>query len=397
MKDNMLLKRINACGICGSLKLESIWELPKLSLTEMFGTYEPNFPAFDQSLIICQYCGHVQLGNQLDPNFLYQPDQYAFRTLPTLKIQKELEFLTKFILKSIKSFDNQRVLEIGSSNLQFAKQLRHKVKSYAVCDPLLVELDGQSIDEITIYGKFAEELSVKDLNFSLIFGRHVLEHMENPFEFLSKISAQANDDTIFVFEVPSLTHIRGNYRFDAIFHQHCHYFDLSSIRILVQLLGCSLVDYTYNQAGSNGGSLIFAFKKSKEMFNNQRFDYGKSLRQKVSDLKKEIDLFNHQMNLTSQYLNSCKGVTVGYGAAHMLATLNYHLSNSIEGLDFILDDNSSMDGFQYKNIKVTVRSTENFDWNSVDAVFITSMENRRFMTAKIIQNYDVRVICSNIL
>ena len=113
--------------------------------------------------------------------------------------------------------------------------------------------------------------------------------------------------------------------------------------------------------------------------------------------KKEIDLFNFQMNLTSQYLNSYKGVTVGYGAAHMLATLNYHLSNSIEGLDFILDDNSSMDGFQYKNIKVTVRSTENFDWNSVDAVFITSMENRRFMTAKIIQNYDVRVICSNIL
>jgi hypothetical protein len=166
---------------------------------------------------------------------------------------------------------------------------------------------------------------------------------------------------------------------------------------LVQLLGCSLVDHTYNQAGSNGGSLIFAFKKSKEMFNNQRFDYGESLRQKVSDLKKEIDLFNHQMNLTSQYLNSCKGVTVGYGAAHMLATLNYHLSNSIESLDFILDDNSSMDGFQYKNIKVAVRITENFDWNSVGAVFITSMENRRFMTAKIIQNYDVRVICSNIL
>jgi hypothetical protein len=156
-----------------------------------------------------------------------------------------------------------------------------------VCDPLLVGLDGQSIDEITIYGKFAEELSVKDLNFSLIFGRHVLEHIENSFEFLSKISAQANDNTIFVFEVPSLTHIRSNYRFDAIFHQHCHYFGLSSIKILVELLGCSLVDYTYNQAGSNGGSLIFAFRKSKEKFNNERFDYGKSLRQKVLELKKK--------------------------------------------------------------------------------------------------------------
>ena len=69
------------------------------------------------------------------------------------------------------------------------------------------------------------------------------------------------------------------------------------------------------------------------------------------------------MNLTSQYLNSYKGAVVGYGAAHMLATLNYHLSNCIEGLDFVLDDNSSMNGFQYKNIDITVRGTENFDWN----------------------------------
>jgi hypothetical protein len=397
MKNNMLSKGINSCGICGSLNLESIWELPKLALTEMFGTYDPNFPAFDQSLVVCQYCGHVQLGSQLDPNFLYRPDKYVFRTLPTLKIQKELEFLTNFILKSIISFDNQRVLEIGASNLQFAKQLRHKVKGYAVCDPLLTELDGQIIDEIVIYGKFAEELSVEDFNFSLVFGRHVLEHIENPFEFLSNILTQANNDTLFVFEVPSLTHIRSNYRFDAIFHQHCHYFDLDSINILVELLGCALIDYTYNQAGSNGGSIIFAFRKSKEMLNNKRLVYGKSLRQKVLGLKKEIGLFNQQMNLTSQYLNSCRGVTVGYGAAHMLATLNYHLSNSIEELDFILDDNSSMDGFQYKNVNVTVKSTENFDWNSVDAVFITSMENRRTMTARIIQNHNVRVICPNIL
>ena len=81
----------------------------------------------------------------------------------------------------------------------------------------------------------------------------------------------------------------------------------------------------------------------------------------------------------------------------MPATLNYHLLNSIEGLDFILDDSLSMSGFQYKNINITVRSTENFDWNSVDAVFITLMENGRSMTTEIIQNRGVRVICSNIL
>jgi hypothetical protein len=32
-----------------------------------------------------------------EPSFLYQPDQYAFKTLPTLKIQKGLELLTEFI------------------------------------------------------------------------------------------------------------------------------------------------------------------------------------------------------------------------------------------------------------------------------------------------------------
>ena len=88
--------------------------------------------------------------------------------------------------------------------------------------------------------------------------------MENLFEFLSKILAQANDNTILVFEVLNLAHIRSNYWFDAIFHQHCYYFDLSSINILVELLGYSLVDYTYNQAGSNGGSIILLLGKVKK-------------------------------------------------------------------------------------------------------------------------------------
>ena len=82
------VETILICGVDGSTNLASVWDLPNYPITEAYHDYDANYPKFDQELMICMNCGHLQLKNQVDPNFLYNTDNYAFRTQNNNKIHK---------------------------------------------------------------------------------------------------------------------------------------------------------------------------------------------------------------------------------------------------------------------------------------------------------------------
>jgi hypothetical protein len=391
--------KVGRCGVCSCATLDLLWELPNFPLTEMFGKYDQGFPSFNQKLLFCDACSHVQLETQIDPNFLYTPSQYAFRTLTTPKITRELDFLISFIRESFPDLTNSSILEVGSSNLELATTLKPFVGAYSVCDPLLKDQDGQVIGGVNIFGCLAEELVEKvDLSFNLIFGRHVLEHIENPLEFLGKMVESASPETVFIFEVPSLQHIRMKNRFDAVIHQHCQYFDVTSVLKLLNQIDCHLSDYKFNSEGSNGGSLLFSFsrnsKRDQTDFNNQG-----DLSMKKTQISKELSRYKLQMSLLADLVDSSQSKVVGYGAAHMLATFNYHLGGGvIESLDFIFDDNADLHGSEYRNIRVPIVSTESLDLSrDIQTVLITSMENCRSMTTKMLALPGITVITPSLL
>ena len=62
--------QIQMCSLDGSRNLKVLWDLPKYPLTEAFGEYQSNFPVFDQALMMCIDCGHVQLQKLPESLFL---------------------------------------------------------------------------------------------------------------------------------------------------------------------------------------------------------------------------------------------------------------------------------------------------------------------------------------
>jgi hypothetical protein len=377
--------KIQACTLDGSHNLKVMWELPEYPLTEAFGEYQNDFPTFDQALMICTDCGHVQLQNLIDPEYLYSKSNYAFRTVNSSKINNEIAFLKQFIKNLNIDLRGQNVMEIGASNFELAKQMRPEFQKYAVCDPLFAEIDGTIQDGIFVVGKLAENAinEFADFGTTLILGRHVLEHVLNPRVLLQEILLAAGDDCVFVFELPSLQHLREQYRFDAVFHQHCHYFDSESIELLVTSLNCELIDIEYNVLGSNGGSMLFAFKKSDNEFVPKKRSEGEVIA-KFAQMKKEIAIFELQMNCLSQEILNSSGPVYGYGAAHMLATLDYHLKGVIEKLVGILDDNLTLHGTGYKNIDVVILCPTEVSIEKDASYLITSMENRRVILKKLL-------------
>ena len=395
---------ITFCSVCADENLVILWDLPNFPLTEQFGYFDSNFPSFDLKLLFCRTCGHVQLQSIIEPKFLYTPKAYVYRILNSKKIHREYEFFAGFVADLNIDLKDSKVLELGAANFQFANFLKDSVGEYTICDPMLVDLDGTSIEGVKVIGKFAEEAfgEIKSLDPDFVFGRHFFEHIVNPKELLANLLTSSEKRKIFCFEVPSLKHLREQSRFDAIFHDHVHYFDIDSIKHLLASLNCTLLGFRYNALGSNGGSLLFAFEKPAdirkvEVYSNHEYTLEKvRIKEKETRIREEILNFQIGMKSLARQIELCDTKIYGMGAAHMLASLNYHLDGKIGLLDAILDDNIELDGSHYRNINVEIRHPSKIE-SLYDSTFvITSQENRRTILEKLIQMGVSKILTTNV-
>ena len=368
--------------ITGGSDLVKVWNLPNLPFTEFFGEYSSSFPTVNQELMSCPKSGVFQLKYEVEPSFLYNSENYNFRTLTTPKIEKELDFFVRSSSLRSRLNAKSKILEIGGNNSVMADRLTGLFSSYVICDPILQD---NVYEQVENWGGVVEDRidSVKDYQPTVIIGRHVLEHVNSPLTLLEKLLNCIQGKVIFVFEFPNFRLMQQRQRFDAVFHQHLNYFDEYSIQKLISSLDCKILSLESNLEGSNGGSLIVSFTNDldeqhvglleTEPFNGSALD----------NFDESLNLFRVQANLISETLASWTGNKVGFGAGLMLATLNYHLDGEVENLSAIFDDDESKAKTHYQNLNVEIQSATNLVDSENNLILVTSMENQRKVRARL--------------
>ncbi|PIS02133.1 MAG: hypothetical protein COT85_07065 [Chlamydiae bacterium CG10_big_fil_rev_8_21_14_0_10_42_34] len=381
-------RTVEKCGVCNHSDLALLWDLPKLPLTEKYGCYDPlKILYFDQRLLICNDCGHVQLGVQLSPELLYTASEYSFRTSLSKSACLGSEFFLNFFssIKGSQTFNS--LLDVGGNDLYLAKKV--DIEKRCVVDPVCSLQDGQIIDGVKILGQFIEKVDFgkEELLPDLIFCRHVLEHVANPREMLTALLEKGAPHALYVFEIPCLENLIEANRFDAIFHQHYHYFDLSSFQRLIAEIGGEYVSHEYNRQGSCGGAMLIAFRKGKTTVTPSV-----DVAEKKASIEKAIQNYTKQMDLLSIQLKKFENNIYGYGASLMLATLGYHLKTDFSELICILDDDEQKDQISYQNVPVTVRCVKKCSIPKNSNFLVTSLENTRSIFGKISEMAPRRVL-----
>ena len=384
------------CGVSHSNGFTSLWQLPQLPITEAFGNFDESFPAYDQELLISQQTGHVQLKYQLNAKTLYTPSEYQFRTVASAKMTSELDFLWNFVSKYLSVSEQSRLLEFGANDLTFARLLQTRTQGeIMVCDPLLngstQEVD---ISDIKIVGLPIENAAdqVADFSPTIVLARHTLEHIQDPLAVLISLFSSTDSDTVFIFEVPFLNNIASSLRFDAVFHQHVHYFDLASVRQLAWSAGGRVLESAVNHSGSNGGSLLFAIAKGRAQESQETVKVSR----KEFWLRSQISAFKAQMQTIATLLDELDSPPRGFGAGLMLSTLDYHLGGRVSGLLEIMDDDHSKHGLQYKNVDIRVVSTQHSPMEKDGIFLVTSLESSRAIFNRL-ANSGVRKIIAPIV
>ncbi len=377
----MEMRLIKNCGVCEKGPLTLLWDLPRFPLTEKFGPFDPSKElSFDQKLLFCEECGHVQLGNQLSPHLLYTPSEYSFRTSQSKTARSGTELFFSFFNKVRGNRRFSSLLDVGGNDLFLAAMT--EIQRKCVIDPVCANDHGKVVDGIKIIGKFIEQVDFKNENLfpDLIFCRHVLEHVAKPKEMIQTLLRQSSPDAMCVFEIPCFENLREANRFDAVFHQHYHYFDLTTFQRLIQEVGAEYVAHEYNRQGSCGGALLIAFTPKKGSSLKSSFPNHQLRKTEILDA---IQKYEAHMSVVGSQLKKFPKQIYGYGASLMLATLGYHLKTDFSDLICILDDDEHKNGYEYQNIPIKVVHSRRCLIQPDSNFLITSLENTRVIFKRI--------------
>lgn len=343
-----LYKNKNFCSVCLSKNLKKIIDLKKFPLTGIFikKKIKKNFPYyFNQGLNICNKCGHLQLAKFISPEILYN-NVYANRTSESFLSENAINFFKKFLFKVLKKKNLNGLLEIGCNDIKLIENLKNNFSYLYGIDPIWYKKKAPKGKKIKVIGEYVENINLKKINkkIDVIISTHNLEHLGDPYNILKKFINNYGEDATFFVEVPDADLMIKNLRFDQIFHQHYHYFNINSLENLTKRLGCKIISKSINY-NFWGGSLMIAFKKNKDTTKKISNNYKKISK----DLNLNYKKFKSRINKLSNKLKSEKKM-VGYGAGQMVPSFSYHLNNNLSFLEYIVDDNKNRAYKKYPNL-----------------------------------------------
>ena len=171
----------------------------------------------------------------------YGNPDYSFITTPpgysewgTYLGRQQIGYMDTMLPK----LEGKSVLEIGSGSLYIADYFveHNKVKQFVACDPVLRKEKSRGM--IKVVANYFSYEAFKDDRFDLVLSMNNLEHVPDPFSYLSEIRKllKKSDGLLFVM-VPDCTEQLEVGDWGICLHEHLSYFTLPSFSSVVTRAG----------------------------------------------------------------------------------------------------------------------------------------------------------------
>ena len=245
------------CSICGSTDFE---QLADFGLSPIAGDYLSSSTPRHQyplNVVICKSCCHAELSYKLSPDLLYGPGfSYVSRSSPGLL--EYFSFIVNYTKKYLTSSSDSAWLDIGSNDSSLL-DLAYKSGfiTYGI-EPSSAYIE-RAASPHEIINSYADSLAFKAFRgrkFDVISVLNTLSNTLDPLDLFKKLSENLSSNGILVVSTGLLDDIcSGN--IDYIYHEHNHYFSVSSLSALANASNLQLVDVQFNP--QKGGSVLSVF------------------------------------------------------------------------------------------------------------------------------------------
>ena len=257
---------IEQCPACGSKQLmpfHSMQGIPALSCT-IWDSAEAarNCPQGDIDLALCQTCA-LLLNTSFDSELLHYDEAYEASLHHSPLFARYAEELAQGLIERY-DLHEKVVLEIGCGKGAFLKMLVEMGNNRGLGFDPSYEAEPDDVPDARI--TFVKELYTDahlDISPDLVIARQLLEHVEEPLEFLTALRLTLGDrhDTIVVFEVPNALDMLQRADLWDVIYEHPIYFTPLALDRLLRSAG---FDVRRVRPGYEGLFLIIEASPSAE-------------------------------------------------------------------------------------------------------------------------------------
>ena len=166
--------------------------------------------------------------------------------------------MTNLTIKT--KLENLNVLEIGSNDgylLSLIQARKNKVLGVDASDFMANLASKSGVKTIAgIFGESQElhsEIEENSNTYEIIIANNVLNHSNNPINFVNSVKKLLSQDGIFVFEVPYWLETVKSLHFDQVYHEHVTYFSVKAAKELLKVADLEIIDVEV--VNYHGGSL----------------------------------------------------------------------------------------------------------------------------------------------
>jgi len=275
-----------------------------------------NAPRSDITLALCENCGHV-FNRAFDPEVMEYSQQYENSLHFSQCFQNYAKELVDRLIMN-HDLHGKNIIEIGCGKGDFLKLLCETGANRGVgFDPSyeIVEQTEDTYHEITFIKDFYSK-RYSDYKADFICCRHVLEHIQQPYDFLVDLRNTIGEkyDTVVFFELPNADYTLNDLGIWDLIYEHISYFNKNSLARLFRLSGFSIIKLTETFNGQflsieavpekvqNGIEFPPMIRYNVELF-AQRF------RAKIENWRKKIEIIRHSGQKVVLWGAGSKGVT----------------------------------------------------------------------------------------
>ncbi len=212
----------------------------------------------DDKLEILRQKGHPELSALL--RRVYEDGSMLAGAMDESAGRAQADAAERFVCSVVSALDGQRVLEIGSGNGYLLQRFHAKGAACTGLEPGPQVHEGQHSRIRFVQDFFpSEEI---DSSYDLVLHFNVLEHMEDPEEFLGQQRALLSENGRVVLGVPNCEPYLPAGDISMFVHEHYSYFTRRGLHRLAEGVGLSIEAM---EVGANGGMLFASMTAQSPM------------------------------------------------------------------------------------------------------------------------------------
>ena len=195
-----------------------------------------------------------------------------------------LDFSKKYLVKG-------KIFEIGCNDGFLLEQFKKFGYEVSGCDASKFITKISKKKNLNIFYKIfnfknSSEIKKKNGKFNFIIANNVVNHSNNPNDFIKGVKNILDKDGFFIFEQPYWVSMMNSKKIDQIYHEHITYFTLKFSDWILRQNGMYIHDYEITEY--HGGSLKVIAKKINKTFKKNKIKISNAIKKesKIGIFKK---------------------------------------------------------------------------------------------------------------